>query len=68
MSKLLDAVSGDLERYGRLVDNGLANWDQATILTIAADPSKALVRRANGFRGPVQQTGVDVFAGAQVIK
>lgn len=71
VSKLLDAVDGELPRYRELVDNGLANWDQATVLTIAADPSKALTRaQRGGFtrRGPVQQTGVDVFEGAQVIR
>ncbi|HVY32568.1 MAG TPA: hypothetical protein VHB79_38790 [Polyangiaceae bacterium] len=68
VSKLLDAVNGDLQRFRELVENGLANWDQATILTIAADPSKAVARRAYGFRGPVQQTNVDPFEGVRVIR
>jgi hypothetical protein len=67
ISMLLDYVAGDLERFRQLVENGLANWPQATIRTIASDPSKSLTR-ATGFRQPVQQTGVDVFEGAQVIR
>lgn len=68
VSKLLDFVAGDLERFKQLVDNGLANWSQATICSIANDPSKALTRSSNGRRQPVQQTGVDVYAGATVIR
>ena len=52
---LLDTTQGDVELAATLIDNGLTNWDQATILTIANDPSKAQSKRAiaAGNRGGV---------------
>jgi len=56
VSTLLDYVAGDLERFRLLVENGLANWPQATIRTIASDPSKSVTRRAaNGYAAQPRQ-------------
>jgi len=71
VTKLLDELAGDVPRCKLLIENGLHNWAGATIVSIAADPSKAVTRHASGRRPPPQNTGVGVdalFEGAQVIR
>ncbi len=47
---LLDATKGNVDEAASLLDNGLTNWDQATLVTVAGNPSSAQTKRvANGF-------------------
>jgi hypothetical protein len=41
IAELLDTTDGDVDQAATLIDNGLSNWDQATILTIVRDPTRA---------------------------